>query len=45
DEDGIVAFSQAIAPSLLEAVRAQVKREEDILQSIREGRYKGSYGK
>ncbi len=45
DEDGIVAFPQSIAPSLLEAVRAQEKREADILQSIREGRYKGSYGK
>lgn len=45
DEDGIVAFPQSIAPSLIEAVRAQVQREADILQSIREGRYKGSYGK
>ncbi|MBS0535973.1 MAG: RraA family protein [Proteobacteria bacterium] len=45
DEDGIVAFPQSIALSLLEAVKAQVKREADIIQSIREGRYKGSYGK
>jgi len=45
DEDGIVAFPQSIAPSLLEAVQAQIKREADIIQSIREGRYKGSYGK
>ncbi|KQY99722.1 dimethylmenaquinone methyltransferase [Pseudolabrys sp. Root1462] len=45
DEDGVVAFPQAIAPSLLEAVRAQIKREADILLSIREGRYQGSYGK
>lgn len=45
DDDGIVAFPQSIAPSLIEAVRAQVQREADILHSIREGRYKGSYGK
>lgn len=45
DEDGIVAFPPSIASSLIEAVRAQVKREADILQSIREGRYQGSYGK
>ena len=45
DEDGVVAFPQAIAPSLLEAVRAQIKREAAILLSIREGRYQGSYGK
>lgn len=45
DEDGVVAFSQAIAPGLLEAVKAQIKREEDTLVAIREGRYQGSYGK
>lgn len=45
DEDGVVAFSQAIAPKLLEAVKAQIKREEDTLVAIREGRYQGSYGK
>jgi RraA family protein len=45
DEDGVVAFSQAIAPGLLEAVKAQIKREEDTLVAIREGRYRGSYGK
>jgi regulator of RNase E activity RraA len=45
DEDGVVAFSQAIAPGLLEKVKAQIKREEDTLVAIREGRYQGSYGK
>ena len=45
DDDGVVAFSQAIAPTLLEAVKAQMKREEDTLVAIREGRYQGSYGK
>ena len=45
DEDGVVSFPAAIAPSLLEAVRAQTKREEETLIAIREGRYQGSYGK
>jgi RraA family protein len=45
DEDGVVAFPQAIAADLLQAVRAQESREADILLSIREGRYVGAYGK
>jgi regulator of RNase E activity RraA len=45
DEDGVVSFSQAAAPALLEAVKAQIAREEATLVSIREGRYQGSYGK
>jgi RraA family protein len=45
DEDGVVAFSQAVAPSLLDAVNAQIAREEDTLVAIREGRYQGSYAK
>lgn len=45
DEDGVVSFSQSSAPALLEAVKAQVAREEATLVSIREGRYQGSYGK
>jgi RraA family protein len=45
DEDGVVSFSQSSAPALLEAVKAQVAREEVTLVSIREGRYQGSYGK
>ena len=45
DEDGIVAFPVAIADKLLEGVKAQIAREEATLQSIREGRYQGSYGK
>ena len=44
-EDGVVSFSQGTAPALLEAVKAQVAREEATLVSIREGRYQGSYGK
>ena len=45
DEDGVVAFPQAIAAELLELVRAQEAREAETLKSIREGRYKGAYGK
>jgi RraA family protein len=45
DDDGVVSFSQAEAPALLEAVKAQIAREEDTIAAIREGRYQGSYGK
>ena len=45
DEDGVVSFPAAGAAALLEAVRAQITREEETLKSIREGRYQGSYGK
>ena len=45
DEDGVVSFPAAIAATVLEAMRAQIKREEDTLLAIREGRYQGSYGK
>jgi regulator of RNase E activity RraA len=45
DEDGVVSFPAATATSLLEAVLAQVAREEETLKAIREGRYQGSYGK
>lgn len=45
DEDGVVSFPAAMAPSLFEAVRAQIAREEQTIISIREGRYQGSYGK
>ncbi|QKD19621.1 RraA family protein [Mesorhizobium sp. NZP2077] len=45
DEDGVVAFPQAIAADLLKAVHAQEKKEEHILRSIREGSYIDAYGK
>ncbi|MGL9623244.1 RraA family protein [Bradyrhizobium sp. U531] len=45
DEDGVVSFPQAIAADLLGMVRRQEKREAEIMQSIREGRYTGVYGK
>ena len=45
DEDGVLAFPQSIAGELLEKVKAQIAREAETLVSIREGRYRGSYGK
>jgi regulator of RNase E activity RraA len=45
DEDGVVAFAPSIATELLQAVQAQIEREEQTLQAIREGRYQGSYGR
>lgn len=43
DEDGVVAFPLAGADELLAAVRAQEARENEIMLSIREGRYEGAY--
>jgi RraA family protein len=45
DEDGVVSFAPSVAETLLEAVRAQLRREEETLKAIREGRYEGSYGR
>lgn len=45
DEDGVVSFPQSIASTLLEAVNAKISREAEMIISIREGRYQGSYGK
>ena len=45
DEDGVVTFPPAIAPALIEAVRAQEERETEVLKMIRDGRYDGRYGK
>jgi RraA family protein len=45
DDDGVVSFPQSIAPTLLEAVQAQIAREAATLADIRAGRYQGSYGK
>lgn len=45
DEDGVVSFAPSAAPELLKAVQAQIKREEQILEAIREDRYQGSYGR
>lgn len=45
DEDGVVSFPAAGAAALLEAVRIQIRREDDTLKAIREGRYQGAYGR
>jgi regulator of RNase E activity RraA len=45
DEDGVVSFAPSVAETLLEAVRAQLRREEETLKAIREARYEGSYGR
>lgn len=43
DEDGVVSFPAAVAVKLLDAVQAQIAREEEIIRTIREGRYEGLY--
>lgn len=43
DEDGVVAFPVEGAAELLAAVGAQEAREGEIMQSIRERRYKSAY--
>lgn len=45
DEDGVVSFPAAAAANLLDAVRAQIAREEEIVRTIREGRYEGTYAR
>lgn len=45
DEDGVVAFPPSVAGDLLKAVQAQADKEEMILQSVRDGTYKGAYAK
>ncbi|WP_129794570.1 RraA family protein [Sphingosinicella sp. CPCC 101087] len=45
DEDGVVAFPESLVDRLLDAVNAQLAREAEILRSIAEGRYEGSYGR
>lgn len=43
DSDGVVAFDPAISHHLLAAVRAQEKKEAEILRTIEEGTYTGAY--
>lgn len=45
DEDGVVSFAPDRLAELSRAVRAQLERESEILQSIREGTYRGAYSK
>jgi regulator of RNase E activity RraA len=43
DQDGLVAFSPAIAASLIEKAQAQRAKEEATMQAIREGRWDRSF--
>ncbi|HEV7245477.1 MAG TPA: RraA family protein [Shinella sp.] len=43
DGDGVVAFDPAMAIDLLAAVRAQERKEAEILRTIEEGTYTGAY--
>ncbi len=43
DEDGVVAFPVEGSAELLAAAKAQVEREEAMLLSIRENRYRSAY--
>ena len=43
DGDGVVAFDPAMATDLLAAVRAQERKEAEILRAIEEGTYTGAY--
>ncbi|WP_407531133.1 RraA family protein [Methylobacterium oryzisoli] len=45
DADGVVTFPPDVAASLIKAVQAQVAREAEVLQMIRDGRYDGRYAK
>jgi RraA family protein len=44
DEDGVIAISPETARRILPSVREQMSREAEIIQSIREGTYRGAYG-
>jgi RraA family protein len=45
DEDGVIAMTPATAERILPNVRAQVAREAEIIQSIKNGTYTGAYAK
>jgi regulator of RNase E activity RraA len=44
DEDGILAVPPSVAQQVLSNVQAQVRREAEIIASIRNGTYAGAYG-
>lgn len=44
DADGVIAISPAVAARILPQVRAQMAREAEIIQSIRNGTYHAAYG-
>jgi RraA family protein len=43
DEDGLVAFPQSEAPTLIEKAQAQMRREAETMLAIKEGRYDRSF--
>lgn len=45
DDDGVVAFPVEGADTLLQAVRAHERKEEEMLRQIAEGTYVGAYAK
>jgi regulator of RNase E activity RraA len=45
DADGVVAFPVTVASELVQAVRAQERKEEEMLRQIAEGTYVGAYAK
>ena len=45
DADGVVTFPPALAPRLIEAVRAHSAREAEVLAMIQAGRYDGRYAR
>lgn len=45
DHDGVVAFPVERADTLLKAVRAQERKEAEIMRQIAEGTYAGAYAK
>jgi regulator of RNase E activity RraA len=45
DDDGVVAFPPSVAADLIESVRAQEAKEQAIIESVRNGTYKGAYAK
>lgn len=44
DEDGVLAMSPVTAQRILPKVKEQVRKEAEIIQSIRQGTYSGAYG-
>lgn len=44
DEDGVLAMSPATALRIMPGVKEQIRKEAEIIQSIREGTYTGAYG-
>ncbi|RYF56676.1 MAG: RraA family protein, partial [Comamonadaceae bacterium] len=45
DADGVVTFPPALAPRLIEAVRAHSAQEAEVLAMIQAGRYDGRYAR